>query len=69
MNDDQLKGKAENIKGRAKDAAGSISGDKRTQGEGFVDRAKGAVREKVGDAKEAIERKRSERPVDETDDE
>jgi uncharacterized protein YjbJ (UPF0337 family) len=58
MNKDELKGKAENLKGRAKDAAGSVSGDKEKQAEGFMDRARGAVREKFGEIKEEIERKR-----------
>ena len=31
MNKDELKGKLQNIKGRMKDAAGSITGDKGTQ--------------------------------------
>lgn len=51
MNDDQLKGKAENLKGRVKDAAGALTGNKQTQAEGVIDRVKGAVREKVGDVK------------------
>ncbi len=57
MNKDQVKGKLENLKGRAKEAAGSLSGDKETQAEGTVERIKGAVREKVGQAKEEIARK------------
>ncbi|HVR64269.1 MAG TPA: CsbD family protein [Polyangia bacterium] len=57
MNKDQIKGKAENLKGRAKEAAGSLTGDKETQAEGTVERIKGAVREKVGQVKEEITRK------------
>jgi uncharacterized protein YjbJ (UPF0337 family) len=56
MNKDELKGKAENLKGRAKQAAGSLSGHKRTEGEGLVDRVRGAVREKVGKAKRETSR-------------
>ena len=57
MNKDQIKGKAENLKGRAKEAAGALTGKKDTQAEGTVERIKGAVREKVGQAKEEISRK------------
>ena len=57
MNKDQIKGKVENIKGRAKEAAGSLTGDKEKQAEGTVERIKGAVREKVGQAKEELSRK------------
>ena len=51
MNSDELKGKAENLKGRAKEAAGTVTGNKRLEGEGLADRAKGAVREKIGELK------------------
>jgi len=57
MNKDQLKGKVENIKGRVKEAAGSLSGDKETQAEGTVERVKGAAQEKLGDIKHNIARR------------
>jgi uncharacterized protein YjbJ (UPF0337 family) len=56
MNKDQMKGKLENLKGRVKEALGAASGDKQTQGQGFVERVKGAVEKKYGDAKDAISR-------------
>jgi uncharacterized protein YjbJ (UPF0337 family) len=56
MNKDQMKGKLDNLKGRVKEALGAASGDKQTQGEGFIERVKGAVEKKYGDAKEAISR-------------
>ena len=59
MNKDELKGKAENLKGRVKEAMGSISGNKEKEGEGFVDRVKGAAREKMGKAKEEVSRESS----------
>jgi uncharacterized protein YjbJ (UPF0337 family) len=62
MNKDQIKGKAENLKGRAKEAAGAVTGNKVTQVEGAIDRAKGALREKVGDIKQGIARKNAEKP-------
>lgn len=65
---DELKGKLENLKGRAKQAAGSLSGDKSLEAEGAIERAKGAVQEKVGEAKRKLEEKRAENAEDEDDD-
>ena len=54
MNKDELKGKFENLKGRVKEAAGSLTGDKAKEGEGFIDRVKGEAREKLGKGKEEV---------------
>ena len=62
MNNDELKGKAENLKGRVKQAVGSLSGDKRTEGEGLFDRVRGAVRERFGKAKRETSRDVSQTP-------
>jgi uncharacterized protein YjbJ (UPF0337 family) len=51
MNKDELKGKVENLKGRAKEAGGALTGNKKTEAEGVAERGKGAVREKVGEIK------------------
>lgn len=51
MNKDQVKGKAQNLKGRAKEAAGALTGRKKTQAEGLAERAQGAIRHKVGQMK------------------
>ena len=51
MNKDELKGKAENLKGRVKEAIGALTGDKHKEGEGLLDRVRGAVREKLGKGK------------------
>ncbi len=56
MNKDELKGKAENLKGRAKQAFGSLTGDKQKEGEGLFDRVRGAVRERFGKAKREVNR-------------
>jgi uncharacterized protein YjbJ (UPF0337 family) len=56
MNKDQIKGKAENLKGRAKEAVGAVTGDKATQVEGAIERGKGALRETLGDIKQALAR-------------
>jgi len=56
MNKDELKGKAENLKGRIKEAFGSLTGNKGKQAEGTVDRVEGAVQEKYGKAKSELEK-------------
>jgi len=63
-NEDEVKGKAENLKGRVKQAAGTVTGNKKLEAEGAVDRVKGAAREKVGE----IERKASKAIEDEDED-
>lgn len=55
-NKDQIKGQAENLKGRAKEVVGVVTGNRGMQVEGAIERAKGAVREKVGDVKQDIAR-------------
>jgi uncharacterized protein YjbJ (UPF0337 family) len=55
-NEDQLKGKAENLKGRAKEVVGVVTGNKRMQVKGVIERAKGAIQEKVGDVKRTMSR-------------
>ena len=56
MNRDQIRGKAENLKGRAKEAAGAVTGNKGRQAEGLAERVGGAVREKLGQAKSKVDR-------------
>lgn len=46
MNNEELKGKLENLKGRAKEAFGTITGNKKDEAEGIADRVEGAAREK-----------------------
>jgi uncharacterized protein YjbJ (UPF0337 family) len=55
MSNEDITGKAENLKGRVKQAAGSLTGDKKLEAEGAVDRVKGAAREKVGEAKRKLD--------------
>ena len=54
--------KVDEAKGRTKEAAGDLTGDKSLKREGKVDRASGEVKEKVGDAadkvKDAVSRDR-----------
>jgi uncharacterized protein YjbJ (UPF0337 family) len=70
MNSDELKGKIENLKGRARQALGTLTGSKKQEAEGVADRVEGAAREKIGEAKETAERKRHQyEDAEETDDE
>ena len=43
-------GKADDAKGRVKEAAGDLTGDKGLKREGKVDKATGSVKDKVGGA-------------------
>jgi uncharacterized protein YjbJ (UPF0337 family) len=56
MNKDQVKGTVENVKGRVKQAAGALTGSKKTESEGMAERVKGAAQKKVGDLKHDIAR-------------
>jgi uncharacterized protein YjbJ (UPF0337 family) len=60
-NRDELDGKAEQVKGKVKQAVGDLTDDERLRGEGVADEAEGTVQEgfgkarrKVGDAIEEI---------------
>jgi uncharacterized protein YjbJ (UPF0337 family) len=57
MNKDQLKGRADQVKGKVKDAAGDLTGDKRLDIEGKADQVKGKAQADLGDAKERAKRK------------
>jgi uncharacterized protein YjbJ (UPF0337 family) len=52
MDREHIKGAADKIKGAAKDTAGKVTGDKKMQAEGKMDKAKGAAHNAVGDAKD-----------------
>ena len=54
MNKDELKGKANQIKGSAKQKAGELTDNPDLQGEGAFDRAKGIVQEGFGKAKRKV---------------
>ena len=47
-------GNTDDLKGRVKEAAGDLTGDKDLQREGKVDQAAGAAKDKVGDAADAV---------------
>ncbi len=46
--------KIDQAKGRVKEAAGDVTGDKDLEREGKVDRVAGEVKEKVGDAVDKV---------------
>lgn len=50
-----MAGKTEHVKGQAKEAVGSLTGDKDLQAEGKADRQAGEAKEKVGHAKDKVE--------------
>ncbi len=50
-----MAGKTEQVKGQAKEAVGSLTGDKDLQAEGKADRQAGEAKEKVGHAKDKVE--------------
>jgi len=57
MNKDQARGKWDQVKGRAKKAWGEITDNDSKKAEGSADKLHGAIQEKVGDAKKAINAK------------
>jgi DNA polymerase (family 10) len=54
MEREHIKGAADKAKGTVKDAAGKMTGDKKMQTEGKLDKAKGAAHEAAGDVKDAF---------------
>ena len=46
--------KMDDLKGRVKEAAGDLTNDDELKREGKVDRATGAVKDKVGDASDKV---------------
>ncbi len=57
MNRDQVEGKWEQMKGRAKKAWGELTDDDIQKADGSADKLYGIIQEKFGDAKEAIQKK------------
>lgn len=54
MNRDELEGKKENLKGRVKEAAGVLTGNKDLEAEGSDEREGGAVQEDLGRARRKV---------------
>jgi uncharacterized protein YjbJ (UPF0337 family) len=53
MDHKHVKGAADKVKGAVKDAAGKMTGDKKLQAEGKIDKAKGEAHKVAGDVKDA----------------
>ncbi|MFW0785096.1 CsbD family protein [Gordonia sp. CPCC 206044] len=51
--DDKISNKSEDLKGKAKEAAGSATGDDQLEGEGKADQASSALKDGVEDVKDA----------------
>jgi uncharacterized protein YjbJ (UPF0337 family) len=51
----EAKGKAENLKGRVKQAVGAVTGNKKLEAEGAADRATGAAEHAAGKAARKLE--------------
>jgi len=54
MDREHIKGVGDKAKGAVKDTAGKVTGDKKMQSEGKLDKAKAAAHEAAGDVKEAF---------------
>jgi uncharacterized protein YjbJ (UPF0337 family) len=54
MDRDRIKGSATNLKGKAKEVAGKVTGDAKLKAEGKADQVAGKVRNAIGGAKDAI---------------
>ncbi len=54
MNKDQVQGRAEDVKGKVKEAVGKAVGNEKLKTEGQLDQAAGKTQAKVGDAKEKV---------------
>ena len=54
MNRDEIEGKAENIKGRVKEAAGALTGNRELESEGEIDQAAGEIRHEAGKARRKV---------------
>lgn len=54
MNKDRVEGSFKQVKGKAKEAAGKVTGDAKLKGEGKADQMEGEVQNAVGGAKDKI---------------
>jgi uncharacterized protein YjbJ (UPF0337 family) len=54
MDNDRVKGMADQAKGSLKDAAGKVTGDSKLQAEGKMDKAKGKIENAVGGVKDSL---------------
>ena len=58
--DDKIEGKWDQAKGKVKEEAGKLGGDRSTEIGGKVDQVKGKVKEGIGELKEEVHDERAE---------
>lgn len=56
MDKEHVKGAMDKASGAVKETAGKITGDKKLEAEGKIDKAKGEARDVIGDVKDAAKR-------------
>jgi uncharacterized protein YjbJ (UPF0337 family) len=54
MDREHVRGTADKVKGKIKDTAGKVMGDKKLESEGKFDKAKGSAHNVAGDIKDAV---------------
>lgn len=54
--DDRAAGAAKNLKGKIKEGAGRLTGDRDLEAEGHLDQAKGKAQQALGDVKDALKK-------------
>jgi len=54
MDKDRVEGVGHQAKGKVKEAAGKVTGDKQTQAEGTAEKTGGKVQNAIGGAKDAV---------------
>jgi uncharacterized protein YjbJ (UPF0337 family) len=57
MNREQKEGRFENLKGRFRQAVGTVSGDKEKEQQGATERAEGSLKKAFGDLKQKFAKK------------
>ena len=55
--DDRIENKAQDLGGRAKEAAGSLTDDKSLKSEGEADQTKAGIKDKIEDVKDKVQEK------------
>ena len=54
MDEDRIKGSAEQAKGKVKEVAGKLIGDSKLEGEGKADQVAGKIQNTIGGIKDAL---------------
>ena len=63
---DHLQGTGDQVEGRAKQAAGGLTGDRAQQGEGLLDEVKGKVKDTLGGVKDRLSEANNREPDERT---